>query len=191
MGPLSQSILRLILPTGTGSKPLILDSGFSSYRSIAREKIAESVIGWPFQYPLSILINDDFSPVDCISKVAPIPVLIMHGQQDEIVPEHHSRILYEAALQPKELWELAIQGHVKSGTEETTRKRLLGYLARLKRETSLKFPFFASFLTFSRDFHKKFQCKARRLSLLPDKRMLQYFCAYLQQRPIFKSRVCK
>ena len=112
-------------------KALILDSAFSSYRMIAREKIAESVIGWPFQYPLSLLVNNDYSPVDWIGKVSPIPVLIMHGYDDLIVPEHHSRKLYEAASNPKELWDLKIEGHVKSWTDEDTRKRLLEYLAVL------------------------------------------------------------
>ena len=112
-------------------KALILDSAFSSYRMIAREKIAKSIIGWPFQYPLSYLVSDDYSPVDYIKKVSPIPVLIMHGYQDEIVPEHHGRILYDAALPPKQFWELTLPGHVKSWTDEATRKRLLAYLAAL------------------------------------------------------------
>lgn len=112
-------------------KALVIEDAFSSYRAIAREKIAESVIGWPFQYPLSFLVNDDYSPVFFISKVAPVPVLIMHGQQDMIVPGHHSRIIFEAALQPKELWELTIHGHVKSWTDDVTRKRLLHYLENL------------------------------------------------------------
>jgi fermentation-respiration switch protein FrsA (DUF1100 family) len=112
-------------------KALILDSAFSSYRRIAREKIARSIIGWPFQYPLSFLVNDDYSAVDYIGKITPIPVLIMQGYQDGIVPAHHGRILYNAALQPKEFWELTLPGHVKSWTDEATRKRLLAYLETL------------------------------------------------------------
>ena len=52
----------------------------------------------------------------------------MHGHDDLIVPQHHGRILYDAALQPKEYWELKVPGHVKSWTDEATRKRLLEYL---------------------------------------------------------------
>jgi len=110
-------------------KALVLDSPFSSYRRIAREKIADSIIGWPFQYPLSRLINDDFSPMKFIRKIAPVPVVIIHGNHDGIVPEHHGRILYDAALPPKELWELSIPGHVRAQADEGTRKKLLDYLA--------------------------------------------------------------
>ncbi len=108
---------------------LIVDSAFSSYRLIAREKVAGSVIGWPLQYPFSYLVNDAYSPVDFIAKVAPIPVLIMHGRNDPIVPLHHGRILYEAAHEPKQFWEMDVPGHVVSA-KEGVRPKLLEYLRR-------------------------------------------------------------
>jgi hypothetical protein len=98
---------------------------------IAREKIAGSIFGWPFQYPLSFLVSDDYSPVDSIKNISPIPVLIVHGRDDLVVPRHHGRILYDAALQPKDFWELKVPGHVKSWADEATRKRLLEYLSQL------------------------------------------------------------
>ncbi len=112
-------------------KALILDSPFSSYRRIAREKIAVSIIGWPFQYPLSYLVNDDYSPVKYIAKVSPLPIVIIHGNNDPIVPEHHGRILYDAALPPKEFWEVAYHGHVLAQADGETRKKLLDYLSAL------------------------------------------------------------
>ncbi|MGE5173119.1 MAG: alpha/beta hydrolase [Betaproteobacteria bacterium] len=112
-------------------KALILDSPFSDYRLIAREKIAASIIGWPFQYPLSYLVNDDFSPVKFIAKVSPIPVVLIHGNRDEIVPGHHSSILYDGALSPKEIWEVKMPGHVLAQADEGTRKKLLDFLFAL------------------------------------------------------------
>lgn len=112
-------------------KGVIIESAFSSYRMIAREKIAGSVIGWPFQYPLSFLVTDEYSPVDHIGRLSPIPVLILHGYDDRIVPQHHGQNLFEAAREPKLYWELPIPGHVRSWTDEATRARLLDYLGRL------------------------------------------------------------
>ncbi len=112
-------------------KALILDSPFSSYRMLAREKIAESIIGWPMQYPLSYLVNDDYSPVKFIRNVAPVPLLIIHGNRDAIVPGHHGRLLYEAALPPKEFRELTASGHVIAQEDEGTRKRILAFLSAL------------------------------------------------------------
>jgi fermentation-respiration switch protein FrsA (DUF1100 family) len=113
-------------------KALVLDSPFSSFRAIAREKIAGSIIGWPFQYPLSYLVNDDYSPVKYIRQIAPIPLVIIHGSKDEIVPAHHGRILYDAALQPKEFWELPVPGHVTALADAPARNRLLDFFATLQ-----------------------------------------------------------
>jgi alpha-beta hydrolase superfamily lysophospholipase len=111
-------------------KGVIIEGTFASYRMIAREKIVASIIGWPVQYPLSFLVSDDCSPVDDIGKLAPIPVLIMHGSDDAIVPRHHGQMLYDAAAEPKQYWVLK-PGHVKSWTDAETRDRLLEYLGRL------------------------------------------------------------
>jgi fermentation-respiration switch protein FrsA (DUF1100 family) len=112
-------------------KALILDSAFSSYRLIAREKVSQNPIGWIFQYPLSQLVNDDYSPEKYIMNVSPVPVIIIQGNKDEIVPEHHGRILYDAAAEPKELWEVMAPGHVQAQADTVTREKLLSFMAAL------------------------------------------------------------
>lgn len=113
-------------------KGLIVESAFADYRMMARGEIARTITGWPVQYPLSLLVNNDYSPMKWIKKVPPVPVLIIHGARDPIVPVEHGRALFEAAAEPKQYWELQGLGHVKSWTDEATRKRLLGYLESLR-----------------------------------------------------------
>jgi len=113
-------------------KALILDSAFSSYRLLAREKIAETAIGWVFQYPLSHLINDDYSPVKFINQVWPVPVIVFQGNGDEIVPEHHGRILFDAAIAPKEFWEVTAPGHVRVQDDKAARQKMLEVLAEVQ-----------------------------------------------------------
>jgi fermentation-respiration switch protein FrsA (DUF1100 family) len=112
-------------------KALILESVFSDYRMIARDKIADSIVGWPFQYPLSFLVNNDYSPMKKIKDVAPIPLLIVFGTDDRIVPGRHGRLLYEAASEPKELWISPVPGHVRSFSDTAFREKLLNYLVSL------------------------------------------------------------
>lgn len=112
-------------------KALIAEAAFADYRMMARREIAKTVIGWPVQWPLSFLVNDDYSPLDFVGKVAPVPLLIMHGTEDAVVPVEHGRLLFAEAKEPKEYWELPGFGHVKSWTDEGTRKRLLIWLAAL------------------------------------------------------------
>ncbi|MBI3752565.1 MAG: alpha/beta hydrolase [Deltaproteobacteria bacterium] len=113
-------------------KAVILDSAFSSYRDIAREKLAGFILTWPFQYPLSLLFNDYYSPVKWIKNVYPLPILIIQGDQDTIVPPHHALILYEAALNPKELWLVNGAGHIQAFAVKDIRERFLQYLRGIK-----------------------------------------------------------
>ena len=108
---------------------LVIDSTFSSYRRIAREKLAQVFITWPFQYPLSYLVSDSYSPIKWIRKVSSVPVLIIHGDKDPVVPLHHGQILYDEALDPKEFWETTVPGHVTSFADARVREKLVLYLA--------------------------------------------------------------
>ncbi len=110
-------------------KALIIESAFSSYRLIAGEKVSLCCLTRPFQYPLSFLVSDTYSPVKWIKNVSPVPVLIIHGEADRVVPMHHGRILYDAAHQPKEFWETVEPGHTRSFADATARKNLVTYLS--------------------------------------------------------------
>ncbi|WP_319636189.1 alpha/beta hydrolase [Marinobacter sp.] len=81
---------------------VILDGTFSGFRLIAREKLGEFWLTWPFQIPLSWSITDDYEGVDRIANIAPVPVKIIHSARDGIIPFHHGMRLYEAAEQPKD-----------------------------------------------------------------------------------------
>jgi fermentation-respiration switch protein FrsA (DUF1100 family) len=106
---------------------LVIDSAFSSYRFIAREKLGNFFLTWPFQYPLSFLFNDDYSPIKWIKQVAPVPVLIIHGEQDPVVPLHHGSLLFDAAAQPKEFWQTVPHGHVRSFADKKIREQFMRY----------------------------------------------------------------
>jgi len=81
---------------------IILDGTFSGFRYIAREKLDQFWLTWPFQYPLSWTIPNDYEGTDRIAGVSPVPVMIIHSVRDGIIPFEHGVRLYEAAEQPKE-----------------------------------------------------------------------------------------
>ena len=111
-------------------RALVVDSAFSSYRRIAREKLNDFWLTWPFQYPISWTMTDKYSAEKWIGKVSPVPLLILHGLDDPIVPTHHGRLLFEAARQPKELWLTATPGHIQSFAEEKVRREAALFLER-------------------------------------------------------------
>lgn len=109
-------------------RALIVESAFSSYREIAREKLAAFWLTWPLQYPLSWTVSDDYSPLRAVGQVSPIPLLILHGDADPIVPLHHGERLYEAARDPKALWVVPGGGHTEALRDDAGRDRLAAYI---------------------------------------------------------------
>jgi len=109
-------------------KALIIDSAFSSYRRIAREKLAAFWLTWPLQWPLALTVDDQYSPIYAIADISPIPLLVIHSVHDPIVPVSHAEALYAAAKQPKALWLMAQGGHIQALTHEAQRQRLTKYL---------------------------------------------------------------
>ena len=54
-------------------------------------------------------------PVDAVSRIAPRPILFIHGGADEVVPVESSMKLYHANENPgNELWVVPQAGHVRS-----------------------------------------------------------------------------
>lgn len=109
-------------------RAVIVDSPFSSYRRIAREKLGQFFLTWPFQYPLSFLVGDRYSPERWIAKVSPIPLLILHGTEDPVVPFHHGQMLFTAAQEPKTFLATAPAGHVRSFADGNIRKTVVAFL---------------------------------------------------------------
>jgi fermentation-respiration switch protein FrsA (DUF1100 family) len=52
-------------------------------------------------------------PAEAAAKIAPVPLLIVHGDQDLYFPPEHARQLYLAAREPKELWLVPGMGHAE------------------------------------------------------------------------------
>lgn len=111
-------------------RTLVADSAFASYRDIAREKLADFWLTWAFQYPFGLTVSDDYSPIDVIDRVAPIPLLLIYGDRDSIIPIHHGERLFAAAREPKEFWRVAGAGHIQAVNNKEVRERLTSYLKR-------------------------------------------------------------
>jgi pimeloyl-ACP methyl ester carboxylesterase len=54
-------------------------------------------------------------PADAAARIAPVPLLIVHGDRDPFFPVEHAQQLYAAAHDPKELWIVPGFGHAESG----------------------------------------------------------------------------
>jgi fermentation-respiration switch protein FrsA (DUF1100 family) len=93
-------------------RAVALDSPFYSYRGIARDAMNEMpVIRW-LRWPLSwAIIGNRRSPCNSLAHLPPMPIVIMHGTADGVIPVQHGRNLFAAAVEPKQLWLIEGGGH--------------------------------------------------------------------------------
>lgn len=105
---------------------VVIDSAFSKTRRIAREKVAQVWLLWPFQYPLSFLVAEN-DPEGNVSKIT-APKLFLTTEDDQTVPPHHTRLLYAKARGPKELEIVPKGGHIRALNNERAKDVLLKFL---------------------------------------------------------------
>ena len=100
-----------------GIRAVVVESAFASYRSIAREKLSDFWLTWPLQWPLAwLLISDEQSPLPVVKAIAPIPLLVIHGDDDHTVPYKQGQLIYQGASPPKEFWTVTGGHHTEAFT---------------------------------------------------------------------------
>ncbi len=88
-----------------------VDSTFASYRGVATELMTREMAIAPVAWLLAQwLVTGDHDPKDAIADISPVPLLVMHGDADRVVPFNQGRKLFEAAAEPKTF------EHVPGGT---------------------------------------------------------------------------
>jgi uncharacterized protein len=80
---------------------VVLQSAFTSVRDMARKH-------YPFLPPA--VVPDAYPSLEIIARL-PVPLLVLHGDRDEIVPLMHGEALVEAAPGPKQLRVFTGAGH--------------------------------------------------------------------------------
>jgi pimeloyl-ACP methyl ester carboxylesterase len=71
------------------------------------------------------------SPVEIVARVAPTPLLVVHGDRDHYFTIDHPRALAAAAGQPTEVWEVHGFAHAETGADAPLLDRIGGHLRAL------------------------------------------------------------
>ena len=119
---------------------VIADSSFPSYRRLAREKFASHCLTFPLQPLTWLLVSDRYAPEPILTRLSPTPLLVIHGDQDSIVPWQHGQRLYDQAKMPKWFWKLQGVGHIQSMAPQFRhhREALLDFLAQLETQQGVQ-----------------------------------------------------
>lgn len=68
------------------------------------------------------------SPVEVAGRIAPTPLLVVHGDRDTYFTLEHPNALYAAAREPKELWLVPGFAHAESGVTDELLDRIGAHL---------------------------------------------------------------
>lgn len=110
---------------------VVLDSTFASYRSVARRKVATSWWTWILQPVAYLVMSDRHAPED-IGEISPIPSLVIHAKNDNIVEYPNGEDVYSRLKDPKEMW--VLEEGLHGGSFYAGDQKLRGRLVeRLKR----------------------------------------------------------
>lgn len=92
------------LARGREPAAVILESAFTSVPDIAQEAY--------WFLPARWLSRFEYATAEYVAEI-PAPVLVIHSEDDEIIPFHHGRAVFEAAREPKRL--LVLRGDHNTG----------------------------------------------------------------------------
>jgi hypothetical protein len=84
---------------------LVLQSGFASLERIGKEMVAALKV-----YPSWLFPRPRLDNAEAVTRKHP-PLLVIHGVNDEVIPVHHSRLIYDGASGRKQLVHLKNSGH--------------------------------------------------------------------------------
>jgi uncharacterized protein len=110
---------------------MISIAAFSDYGAVTRDVLSRSWVTWLFQWPLSLAMDNRFSPKKYIADISPLPIVLMHSDADEIIEFYHAAILLKAAREPKSFQTLhGDHNHVFNNTDN--RLTLLESVSRIQ-----------------------------------------------------------
>lgn len=113
-----------------GVRAVAVDSSFYSYQSMVRDKIALlPVLRW-FRWPLSlVVVGNSYSPGRSADDISPIPLLVLHGTEDTVVPYRHGEKLFTKAREPKEFIAVERGRHTEALVlpDDTYRRQLVAF----------------------------------------------------------------
>lgn len=91
---------------------LVHDSSFLSYQDISFHVLKSKWFLWPISPLAYVLISDKYSAENFLEKI-PSPILVIVGEQDQIIPSNFGKETYEKIPNNRKwLWELSDGKHI-------------------------------------------------------------------------------
>lgn len=92
---------------------VVIESSFLDYQKMAKDVLSRSFLTWLFQPLAYVLVSNEMGPGRNPANWKGVPILILHGTNDRVVPIHLGWEIYEWAPEPKEFWEIPNADHLE------------------------------------------------------------------------------
>lgn len=104
-----QSLGGMLAIAASGASPkglraVVAEAPFHSYSAMAHDKMPGA----------GLVLDDAYTATAFVARIAPIPLLLIHGTRDVVVPHSHSVRLLGEAGEPKKLVTIAGGDHIDS-----------------------------------------------------------------------------
>jgi uncharacterized protein len=109
---------------GDDIRLLVIEGAFASYRDIVRDATRGTVLSVVAPIASSTLPARQSDPLNAIARLR-MPVLVMHGERDRVIPIEHGERLYEAAAGPKRFVRVPEGRHLDAMSRPDVRHEVL------------------------------------------------------------------
>lgn len=105
----------------------IEEAGFADYQQIVDEVMQKSWLTWPLRPLVVPFINNQYAPVKVIGQLSPMPLLLMHSRDDQVVPFSQGQEMFRAAKQPKTFYVMTGK-HAQGPRNQQVRAAMLQFM---------------------------------------------------------------
>jgi hypothetical protein len=106
---------------------IILDAVFDSFPNMAATAMSRNWFTWPLQ-TVAWSMTERYDPINWVKRLPAVPLLVMHSEEDSVVPYQMGRTIYLSADSPKR-WIDNKGGHIKTFRHKDLRTEVLEFLS--------------------------------------------------------------
>lgn len=110
---------------------LVLDSTFSSYKRMAKNRARANWLTWIFAPLVGLWTSDKMAP-KLYEQKSLASTLFIHSKKDPVIPISEGQFLFEKTMAPKIFWELNRYGHLSTFRDKENRLKFLKFLETSK-----------------------------------------------------------
>lgn len=114
---------------------LVVEGSFHSYQEVAASVLWRRPLLFPLTGFAYATLSEEHAPAPAIPKVSPVPLLVIHGAEDRIIPPAFGRTIHALARPPRELWIVPGGGHIDAMRRPELRQRLMALVAGAPQPT--------------------------------------------------------